>query len=174
MDSIFDKHRSSPLTLPVIYVEGEIDDHELSALLRTVYIDAGFTDPDIAEKLFAPAAVRARGTLVTARDPSTQALLGMIILVPPGGAARQIASESEAEVHLLAVSPDARRRGIGRALIEKLIALAFSKGWRNIVLSTQESMHAAQELYSRTGFSRIPSRDWTRAGRRFFAFGLCR
>ncbi len=46
------------LFLPLISVAGEIDDRELAALLRTVYVDAGFTDPEVADKLFAPAAVR--------------------------------------------------------------------------------------------------------------------
>lgn len=164
---------ASPLSdSPRIAVAANVGDEELGALLRTVYVGGGFTDPALADKLFDPAAVRARGTLITARDPSSGALLGTIVLVPPGATVKQIATADEAEVHLLAVLPAARGRGVGRRLIEALVALAASQGWPRIVLSTQERMSAAQQLYARAGFSRLPQRDWIRAGRRFLAYGL--
>ena len=156
----------------VITAEGKIEDNEISTLLRAVYVDAGFTAADVAETLFAPASVRARGTLFTARDPETRTLLGMAVLVPPGGAARQIANDSEAEVHLLAVYPEARRKGVGSALVDALITRARSCGWQNIVLSTQERMHAAQTLYKHKGFIWLADRDWWRSGKRFLVFGM--
>ena len=163
---------SSPLAPPIIAVAGAIEDHELSRLLHAAVGDAGFTAADVAETLFAPAAVRARGTLLTARDPGTHTLLGMIVLVAPDGAARQIARGVEAEAQVLAVSPEARRQGVGRALVRALMTLALSRGWRNLVLSTQEAMHPAQALYAREGFVRMPGRDWNRTGRRFLVFGI--
>ncbi len=165
---------TSPSHPLVIGVGQDANDEELATLLRAVYVDGGFTAPDLAERIFAGPAVRARGTLITARAPESEALLGMIILVPPGGATRQIATNSEAEVHLLAVAPDARRRGIARALVKALIDTATERGYEQLVLSTQESMHAAHAVYSGAGFERTPDRDWTRAGRNFLTFRLAR
>ena len=161
-----------PNLTPVIAVNREASDAELSALLHAVYVEGGFTAPELAERLFGGPAVRARGMLFTARDPENAALLGMIILAPPGAATRQIATDSEAEVHLLAVLPAARRRGIARALVGSLIAAAAEKGYQQLVLSTQESMHAAHAVYAAAGFERTPARDWTRADRNFLTYRL--
>jgi ribosomal protein S18 acetylase RimI-like enzyme len=159
---------------PVIDISRGASDVELGALLREVYVEGGFTAPDVAERLFAGPAVRARGTLVTARDPANAALLGMVILVPPGSAVRQIAGETEAEVHLLAVQPNMRRRGIARALVQAVVAASSNKGYSGLVLSTQESMHAAHAVYESEGFERTPDRDWTRGGRNFLTYRLAR
>jgi len=160
-----------PLVSTTICADGNVSDTELTTLLGSVYVDGGFTDPTGAEKLFSPAAVRTRGTIITARDPTDGRLLGMVILVPPCGAARQIAFDSEAEIHLLAVRASSRRQGVGRKLVDTVMELASLRGWRSVVLSTQEQMHAAQALYKQAGFFRVPERDWSRAGRRFLAFG---
>jgi ribosomal protein S18 acetylase RimI-like enzyme len=163
----------SDFQLPLmITADGAATDEELKGLLCSVYVDGGFTDASVAEQIFAGPAVRARGTLITARDPSDGSLLGMVVLVPPDGASRQVAQGAEAEVHLLAVAPSARRQGVGRALVENVVALAAACQCGQLVLSTQESMHAAHAVYERAGFERTPERDWTRAGRRFLTYRL--
>ncbi len=96
----------------------------------------------------------------------------MVVLVPPYGASRPVAKGAEAEVHLLAVAPSARRRGLGRALVQSVVALAAARQCGQLVLSTQESMHAAHAIYEGAGFERTPERDWTRAGRRFLTYCL--
>ena len=155
---------------PLLSAPGAASDRELWDLLCTVYVAGGFTDAELAPKVFAAEAVRGRGSIITARDRGTGALIGMIILVPPGAAARQVARDAEAEVHLLAVHPDARRSGVGRALVTALVELAAARGFEQLLLSTQESMHSAHALYERGGFARFPERDWERAGRRFLAY----
>ena len=155
---------------PLLSAPGAASDQELWDLLSAVYVDGGFTDAELAPKVFAADAVRGRGAIITARDRETGALIGMIILVPPGAAVRQVARDAEAEVHLLAVHPDARKGGVGRALITELLGLAAARGFEQLVLSTQDSMHAAHSLYERAGFTRIPERDWQRAGRQFLAY----
>jgi len=170
VNGIASRYNTMPFTPATICVDDKVSDEELTALLHRAYVDAGFTDPTVAEKLFAPDAVRARGTIITARDSENGRLLGIVILVAPYGAARQIAVDSEAEMHLLAVSPDSRRQGVGRRLVDTLIELAISREWQRVVLSTQEHMRAAQALYKQAGFSRAPERDWMRADRRFLVF----
>ena len=73
-------------------------------------------------------------------------------------------------MHLLAVHPDARKAGVGRALVKELLRFATASGFLELLLSTQDSMHAAHALYESTGFVRLPERDWERAGRRFLVY----
>ena len=47
------------------------------------------------------------------------------------------------------VASQIRRRGAGRALIEKLVALAREEGWRRIYWHTHEDNHRARRLYDR-------------------------
>jgi GNAT superfamily N-acetyltransferase len=47
----------------------------------------------------------------------------------------------------LFVDPEARGRGLGRALIEDLIGLARDNGWSRIYWHTRQSNAAARRLY---------------------------
>src|SRR5262245_12353300 len=51
------------------------------------------------------------------------------------------------EVKRMYVQPEARGRGLARALMERLLADAASLGYRTIRLGTLEEMVAAQSLY---------------------------
>lgn len=94
----------------------------------------------------------------------------MVIVVGPTSPARQFARASECEMHLLATSPEARRSGIGRALVQAAIDKARSEGFTRMLLWTQSTMLAAQRLYESSGFSRVPSRDFKNSGREFLFF----
>jgi len=58
----------------------------------------------------------------------------------------------EAEVTTVAVRPDAARRGIGRALIERLHAAAREAAVEVIGLEVSERNPAARALYERLGY----------------------
>jgi len=64
----------------------------------------------------------------------------------------------EAEIADLAVSPDARRRGIGRALIDRLLADLETEGVLAVFLEVRESNHAARTLYESRAFRGIGRR----------------
>ena len=147
-----------------------VTDVELESLLQLVYVRGGFTDSELATSLFAANSVRARGELLAVRVPSTNTLIGMVIVVPPDSPARRMAASDEAEMHLLAVAPKHRGRGIGRALVGAAMRTAKAGGYARMVLWTQPSMHSAQRLYLQEGFVRVPDRDWQRAGRDFLVF----
>ena len=147
-----------------------VTDAELESLLQLVYVQGGFTDPELAASLFAANSVRARGELLVMRDPSTHALAGIVIVVPPHSPARRMAASDEAEMHLLAVAPELRGRGIGQSLVRAAMLIAKTGGYGRMVLWTQPSMHSAQRLYLQAGFVRAPERDWQRAGREFLVF----
>lgn len=55
-------------------------------------------------------------------------------------------------IHDLFVAERARRTGLGRALLERLVAELEGLGARRIVLSTMVSNTAAQRLFSAAGF----------------------
>jgi len=63
------------------------------------------------------------------------------------------------------------RTGVGRQLVAAALERARPVGHARLVLSTQETMAAAQSVYSRMGFMRLPDRDWQRGDRHFLAFG---
>ena len=58
----------------------------------------------------------------------------------------------EGSLGRLAVAPEARRRGIGRALALEALDRAARTGARNVVLSTQEDNAASRALYCGIGF----------------------
>lgn len=143
-------------------------DAALEALLHETYVRGGFTDAILAGTLDA-AAVRARGEVLAARDEAGS-LLGTVTLVAPASPARRLAVPDELELHLLAVRPDARRRGIGEALVRAALVRAQAKGARGVVLWTQPTMGAAQRLYRRCGFERDASADFSRGARQFLVY----
>ena len=140
-------------------------DAALEALLYETYVRGGFTDEILANTLVA-AAVRSRGDVLAARD-QTNSLLGTVTLVGPGSRARRLARPEEFELHLLCVRPDARRRGIGEALVRDALQRAKAAGALGVVLWTQPTMDAAQRLYRRCGFERDEGADFSRGSRRF-------
>lgn len=64
----------------------------------------------------------------------------------------------EAEVLTLAVSPSARRRGVGRALLEAALARAAEDGVELVFLEVAADNRAALALYDRAGFARVGAR----------------
>jgi len=79
----------------------------------------------------------------------------------------------EAEIRALAVRPQARRLGIGRALLAAVIERALSEGVRHLVLCSRPEMRTAHFLYEEAGFVRLPERDWSPIpGVALMAYGL--
>ncbi|HEU4723401.1 MAG TPA: GNAT family N-acetyltransferase [Gemmatimonadaceae bacterium] len=68
------------------------------------------------------------------------------------------------EVRLVAVAPEARGRGVARALVEECIRRARAAGAAAVGLHTSRSMRAALRLYERMGFVRDPAHDFQPPG----------
>ena len=64
----------------------------------------------------------------------------------------------EGELANLAVAPDVRRLGIGRALLDAMLEDARGRGIANVYLEVRESNTAARQLYATRGFSEIGRR----------------
>jgi len=88
-----------------------------------------------------------RGTLLLARDGA--AVAGCIALRP--------VDAHDCEMKRLYVRDAFRAAGLGRRLVERVIATARSIGYRRMVLDTLPSMVSAQRLYASFGFSDIAS-----------------
>jgi ribosomal-protein-alanine N-acetyltransferase len=67
-------------------------------------------------------------------------------------------SGREADVQTVAVSPDAQGRGLGRMLLDALVARAARDGATTLLLEVRADNAAAIRLYERTGFERIAVR----------------
>ncbi len=61
----------------------------------------------------------------------------------------------ETDIMNLAVSPDARRMGIGRALLQQLMTDLKHRGNRCISLEVRESNEPAKALYASFGFAQV-------------------
>jgi ribosomal protein S18 acetylase RimI-like enzyme len=60
-----------------------------------------------------------------------------------------------------AVDPAGQRRGVGEALVRACLERASAHGCQAVVICTRDRARAAQRLYARLGFVRVPERDWT-------------
>jgi ribosomal protein S18 acetylase RimI-like enzyme len=88
-------------------------------------------------------------------------VLGTVTFVPDGGPLEEIASPQEAEFRMLAVYPAARGRGVGTALLRRVLNDSRRRGSQGVVCSSLPEMRAAHRIYDRLGFRRAPDRDWS-------------
>lgn len=89
-------------------------------------------------------------------------ILGTVTWCPPGSPFRELATiDSQGELRTLSVSPDARGKGVGRALVQWCIDQARHEGLVEIVLSSLPEMGPAHNLYESLGFIRRPDLDWS-------------
>jgi GNAT superfamily N-acetyltransferase len=73
---------------------------------------------------------------------------------------------------LLAVAPNARGMGVGKALAEKCIELAKEKNHRRVIIHTTRAMKVAWGMYERLGFERAPELDFMQQALPVFGFRL--
>lgn len=137
------------------------ENKEIISLLTRVFVQEGYTSKSNAEQMFASSELQKRGEIILARSEIGK-LLGMVIFVRPTSPARQVAEVYEAEIHLLAVYPEARGHGIASQLIMTCEQRAISHGYSKMVLSTQKTMKEAHRVYEQLDYYRNPTRDWSK------------
>lgn len=137
------------------------DEHDAVAALTERGFAAGPYGPSQDEarlRLLRDAAGRAAaGDLLVAVDDGE--LLGTLSLLRHGTAYAQCAREDEVELRLLTVDPAARGRGVGAALVRESLVRSLAWGAAALVLDTGPQNLAAQRLYHRLGFARVPERE---------------
>ncbi|MEU8519231.1 GNAT family N-acetyltransferase [Streptomyces sp. NPDC048577] len=103
----------------------------------------------------------AEAEVLVALDGAGRPAGGVTFVSGPTSPWADIAREGEAEFRMLAVSADARGRGVGESLVRACVERArATPGCRRVVLSTQPGMTSAHRVYERLGFVRTPGRDW--------------
>ena len=103
---------------------------------------------------------RAREAYLLVAGDVEKTVLGTVSVVRPGTPYAEVSRDGEVEFRMLAVSPSARGRGVGEALVRAVILRARELGARRLVMSSSEHMTTAHRLYQRLGFQRRPDRDW--------------
>lgn len=107
-------------------------------------------------------------------DVGSGELLGTVATPKAGERLSELARPGELDFRLLAVSAAARRRGVGRLLVEHVIELARTRYAAAVVMNSGPQMIGAHQLYAQLGFARLPDRETrvVEGGTRLFAFGL--
>ena len=95
---------------------------------------------------------------------STLAAPGTVALVAPEGCALLRVVADEAELLTIAVAPSARRRGLGRWLLDACLAEAGRRGATVLHIEVGAANTAAIALYGAAGFARAGLRPGYYAG----------
>ncbi|MCW2767714.1 MAG: mshD 7 [Nocardioides sp.] len=98
--------------------------------------------------------------LWVATSDDSETILGNVTICPAGSPWRQVAKPGEGEFRMLAVSPDARRQGVGGALVDLVLSRSREQGAHAVVMSSLSEMTGAHRIYQRLGFERLSERDW--------------
>jgi GNAT superfamily N-acetyltransferase len=149
-----------------LYIE-DADAQEARGLFReyeaALGVDLGYQgfDRELAE--LPGAYARPRGRLLVAREGGRA--LGCVAMRPLGAGV--------CEMKRLFVRPEARGRGVGRALAVALVAAAREEGYERMRLDTLPQMVEAHPLYESLGFREIePYYDSPVPGTRFMELEL--
>ncbi|MEO1367328.1 MAG: GNAT family N-acetyltransferase, partial [Acidobacteriota bacterium] len=127
-----------------IYREVYGFDHRFEALVGRIVCDFGLAHDERRERLWIADQGGKR--------------LGSIMLLSEGD------DPTAARLRLFLVEPHARGRGVGTALMDTLLDFARRRGYRSVVLSTVDALHAARRIYEKVGFRLLhshPHRDWS-------------
>lgn len=120
----------------------------------------GSFDEDYAAMLRASAQRDTEAELWLAAEDNR--ILGCVTWCPVGSPYRELAvKDTQGEFRGLAVAPQARGRGAGRALVEHCLNLARGERLEEVVLCSLPEMKPAHHLYESLGFGRRPELDWS-------------
>jgi N-acetylglutamate synthase-like GNAT family acetyltransferase len=138
------------------------DYEAIARITRDSYLAAGYFDsPDhpYMRQIQDVARRAAQATIwVAERDGQ---VVGSVTLAVAGEPYADIALDDELEFRMLVVDPAVQRSGAGLAMVEAIIEHARAlDGIRAVALTTGRTWESAHGLYRKTGFRRVPERDW--------------
>lgn len=128
------------------------DAEVLAALHRLCFPDDPWDATTFGTLLASPVVF---GVLLSLPVPATD---GPGTVLEPAGFALARVVAGEAEILTLGVRPEARRRGLGRRLLDAALAQAARRGADQVFLEVAEDNAEARALYSRAGFTVVGRR----------------
>ncbi len=75
-------------------------------------------------------------------------------------------SATTAKLRMLILAPEARGHGVGKKLVAACIRYARAKGYRKLVLWTQDDLYAARAIYLAAGFRLVKTEPHASFGRK--------
>ena len=141
-------------------VESDFD--VIARITRDSYLAAGyFEDADHPYmRQVQEVAERAAKATIWVAERGGQ-VVGSVTLAVAGEPYADIALADELEFRMLVVDPAVQRSGAGKAMVEAIIDHARSlDGIKAVALTTGKTWESAHGLYRKTGFQRVPERDW--------------
>lgn len=139
---------------------GPEDFGRIAELTVRVYVDGGLASEGYTPELADVTGRAHRSELLVVRDDDGR-VVGSVALVLAGDFGEVTTSDEEAGFRMLVVDPVAQGQGIGQLLVTTCLDRARAAGRRRMVIATGTRMTAAQRLYERLGFTRLPERDWS-------------
>lgn len=143
--------------------------------VRAYAVDGFLTDGDDYAEQLRDAGARAREAevYVASLPERPGPVVGTVTFCPRGSPWCELARAGEGELRMLAVAPEARRRGVGEALVGVCLERSRELGYPALVLSSLPEQVSAHRVYARLGFRRTPALDWSPApGVELLAFRL--
>jgi GNAT superfamily N-acetyltransferase len=140
----------------------EADFDAIARITRDSYLAAGYFDsPDHPYmRQVQEVAERAAKATIWVAERAGQ-VVGSVTLAVAGEPYADIALADELEFRMLVVDPAVQRSGAGKAMVEAIIGHARTlEGIRAVALTTGQTWEGAHGLYRKTGFQRVPGRDW--------------
>ena len=86
-------------------------------------------------------------------------IVGSVTICPSDSGFTELARPDEVEFRFLGVAPDAQGTGVARALVDAVEDYAAARGLARLVLCVISDNVAAEAVYARMGFQRMPERD---------------
>ena len=136
---------------------------DVGDLVVAAYDADGYLEPDD------PYVARLRDAATRAREAEVYVatladlpgrIAGTVTFCPDGSPWSELARPGEGEFRMLGVATEARRRGVGEALVGTCLERARELGYTAVVLSSLPEQQAAHRVYGRLGFRRTPDLDW--------------
>ena len=143
-----------------VHPAGPEDFDRIAELTVRVYVDGGLANEGYTPELADVTGRADRSELLVVRDDDAR-VVGSVALVLTGDFGEVTTSDEEAAFRMLVVDPAMQGQGIGQLLVTTCLDRARAAGKRRMVISTGTRMTAAQRLYERLGFTRLPERDWS-------------
>jgi predicted N-acetyltransferase YhbS len=121
-------------------------------------LPGGHLSDDYAQLLSDVSRRAMEAEVLVALDPN---VIGCVTFVPDATSPwAEGLRPGESGIRMLAVDPHAQGRGAGRALVGACVERARRLGHTGIFLSSAPWMRTAHHLYEKSGFVRVPERDW--------------